>query len=222
MKLLLHAFCKKNSYPIWFLTYGFLTIIFLISGCTKDETTTTIKGKIIDDASKLALEQVSTWIIADDYESQKSYSDTCFTDFKGEYNLSVTGNSINAASMYVYKPGYVFMRFNIIPGSNLNKDITLLPYDSYVTFKISNKSNVYSYIYGRYWAKVGYHQFMSSIKDPINVPMGTVYKESRVVPGDNYIYFTWDYFFYPSDKKFPNLDSIWVPRGDTVTYNITM
>lgn len=42
MKLLLYGFFTKVCNPIVYLTFGFLTILLLISGCTKDKTTTTI------------------------------------------------------------------------------------------------------------------------------------------------------------------------------------
>lgn len=124
--------------------------------------------------------------------------------------------------MYLYKAGYVSLEYDILPGSTVTKNIKLSPLDSHITFKISNKLGKTNYIFGSYWSSALYYQFMSAFKDPIPVPMGTVYKETRLIPGNTNIYISWDYSSYPSDKYFPHLDSIYVLRGDTVTYNITM
>ena len=222
MKLFLNAFCKRVCYPIWFLPNGFLTIIFLFSGCTKDESTTTISGTITEEVHNQPLEHVSTWLIATDYETEKTYSDTAFTDENGRYSLSITGCSIDEINLYINKNGYVFLANDIIAGSNLTKDFKLSPFDSYITFKIANKLGKANFIYGSFWNAALGHQFLSSTYTYIQVPMGNVYKETRLIPGDTFIKVTWDYDFYVSTKYFPHIDSIYVPRGDTVTYNITM
>ncbi len=222
MKLFLNACCKKVIKPIGFLTFGFLIILLLISGCTKDETTTSITGTITEEVNNQPMEHVSTWLIATDYETEKTYSDTAFTDENGRYSLSVTGCSIDEINLYINKNGYVFLANNIIAGSNLTKDFKLSPFDSHITFKIANKLSKANYLFGAYWSPVLKHQFMSATYEYIPVPMGNIYKETRLILGDTYIYVTWDYKSYATDTFYPHIDSIYVPRGDTVTYNITM
>ncbi len=203
-----------------------LNIVFLICinclSCTKDETTTSITGTITEEVHNQPMDHVSTWLIATDYETEKTYADTAFTDENGHYSLTVTGCSIDEINLYINKNGYVFLSNEIIAGSNLTKNFKLSPFDSYITFKIANKLGKDDSIYGSYWNSVLMHQFLSSTYNFIPVPIGKVYKETRLIPGDTFIKVTWDYKFYSSDVFFPNLDSIYVPRGDTVTYNITM
>jgi hypothetical protein len=203
------------------ISYLILLVVFNLYACRKNKTTTTITGKIIDEVNKQAVQDVSTWLISNDYDTNNSFSDTCFTDAHGLFTLSATGSDLDATNLYIYKPGYVFLDFDIVSGSNLTKNISLSPYDSYITFKIGNKS-MYNFIFGTFWSRVGKHEFMSKSVSPIPVPNGTIYEETRSIPGDTYIYVTWDYHNFASDTFFPNLDSIWVPRGDTVIYSITM
>lgn len=222
MILFLNGFCKKVINPIGSLTFGFLIIIFLIPGCTKEETTTTITGTITEEVHNQPIEHVATWLIATDYETENTYADTAFTDVNGNYSLSVTGCDIDEIKLYINKNAYVFLDYDIIPGSNLIKDFKLSPLDSYISFKIANKLGKANFIYGSFWNAALGHQFLSSIYTYIPVPMGNVYKETRLIPGDTFIKVTWDYNFYVSSKYFPHIDSIYVPRGDSVTYSITM
>ena len=106
-------------------------------------------------------------------------------------------------------------------GSSSIQNFTLAPYDAWIRFKVANKLNVQSAIYGVFWNEF----FGSSALNPIFVKPAKFETVIGNVTGGTPVYIAWDYNFIslypPYPNPLPHLDTIIVPRGDTLDYSIT-
>lgn len=195
-----------------------LSIFILYLFACGDKSTTIVKGTVINDITGNPIPNINVVLMGDTYSYPyvDVYSSD-ITDKDGKYYVSVTGNDISHASLYIYNynSNYVDFSAGVPVDEKTTKNIFLSPFDSYLTFKIKNDQMINDSIYGEYRFIKANHSW--SITDP--VPFGTEYIKGHRVTGNNYIYINWG--LSPNDYKL-HKDSIYVNSGDSVVYNITM
>ena len=198
----------------------------LMNACEEDEYTTTVTGVVTDDSTGKPIAGAYLVLIHRYYKDGMTllYNSNTTSDENGEYMLSLTSKGKATASMKVRNQDYTNELRYLDVGSSTIQNFTLAPYDAWIRFKVANKLNVQSAIYGVFWNEFfGYD--ISQYKDPLPVSPGTLYTETRKVTGGTPVYIAWDYNFIslypPYPNPLPHLDTIIVPRGDTMDYSIT-
>ncbi len=204
----------------------FLVSSMLMCACGEDEYTTTVTGVVTDDSTGKPLAGAKVILTHEGYKDGMTlyYNSYDITDENGEYMLSLTSKGKAIAAMKAKFQGYTNELRYLDLGSSSIQNFTLAPYDAWIRFKVANKLNVQSAIYGVFWNDFfGYD--ISQYKDPLPVSPGTLYTETRKVTGGTPVYIAWDYNFIslypPYPNPLPHLDTIIVPRGDTLDYSIT-
>ncbi len=200
----------------------FVLILLLSISCSKKETTSKINGIVTNLATGLPEAKVFMELVADDYLDHYVF-DTISTNSNGEYSLSVTGKDVEEVTLYANKKGFASYTFNKVPIDQSNyKNISLSPLDSYIRFHLVNKLNYDDSFFGVYWSNTLKRQRISPNTTYIYCDKGKTFDITRPCTGDNFIKVTWNYFEFDSSYLYPHLDSIYVNRGDTAVYIITM
>jgi hypothetical protein len=208
--------------------FSFVFIIIFTSACGPKKVRTAATGRVLDDETGLPLidADVSLAAAGRDKAGMMDIPFVAFTktDQNGEYDLYVDAIDPYYGGLAVSKKGYTTIKRYLDLGSSSIQNFTLAPYDAWIRFKVANKLNVQSAIYGVFWNEFfGYD--ISQYKDPLPVSPGTLYTETRKVTGGTPVYIAWDYNFIslypPYPNPLPHLDTIIVPRGDTMDYSIT-
>jgi len=197
----------------------------LMNACEEDEYTTTVTGVVTDDSTGKPIAGAYLVLIHRYYKDGMTllYNSNTTSDENGEYMLSLTSKGKATASMKVRNQDYTNELRYLDVGSSTIQNFTLAPYDAWIRFKIANKLGVQSGVYASYWNEF----FGYSIAPPgsTDIPFGNLYTEIVKVTGGTPVYIAWDYNFIsvypPYPNPLPHLDTIIVPRGDTMDYSIT-
>ncbi len=201
----------------------FLVSSMLMNACGEDEYTTTVTGVVTDDSTGKPLAGAYLVLIHRYYKDGMTllYNSNTTSDENGEYMLSLTSKGKATASMKVRNQDYTNELRYLDVGSSTIQNFTLAPYDAWIRFKVANKLNVQSAIYGVFWNEF----FGSSALNPIIVEPAKLVTVIGNVTGGTPVYFAWDYYkisvYTPYPNPLPHLDTIIVPRGDTLDYSIT-
>ncbi len=207
--------------------FSFVFIIIFTSACGPKKVRTAATGRVLDDETGLPLidADVSLAAAGRDKAGMMDIPFVAFTktDQNGEYDLYVDAIDPYYGGLAVSKKGYTTIKRYLDLGSSSIQNFTLAPYDAWIRFKIANKLGVQSGVYASYWNEF----FGYSIAPPgsTDIPFGNLYTEIVKVTGGTPVYIAWDYDFIsvypPYPNPLPHLDTIIVPRGDTVDYSIT-
>ena len=211
--------------------YCIVAIIYisiLSTACGSKEVRTSAAGNVLDDATGMPLvgADVSLGAAGRDEANLNDipYVSYTQTDQNGDYDLFVDAKDPYYAGVAVSKQGFTTIKRYVDIGSATVQNFTLAPYDAWIRFKVANKLGLDTSIYGAFWNDFfGFD--ISQFKSPIPVSPGTLYSEIRNVTGGTPLYIVWDYhdfnIYVPYPNPLPHLDTIIVPRGDTLDYLIT-
>ena len=200
-------------------------ISILSTACGSKEVRTSAAGNVLDDATGMPLvgADVSLGAAGRDEANLNDipYVSYTQTDQNGDYDLFVDAKDPYYAGVAVSKQGYTTIKRYVDIGSATVQNFTLAPYDAWVRFKVANKLGKGTYLFGVYWNEF----FGPSTLYPIKIEPAQFKIVVDKVPGGIPIFVAWDYqTFYTSYKHpfpYPHLDTIIVPRGDTLDYLIT-
>ena len=205
--------------------FSFVFIIIFTSACGPKKVRTAATGRVLDDETGLPLidADVSLAAAGRDKAGMMDIPFVAFTktDQNGEYDLYVDAIDPYYGGLAVSKKGYTTIKRYLDLGSSSIQNFTLAPYDAWIRFKVANELNVQSAIYGVFWNEF----FGSSALNPIFVKPAKFETVIGNVTGGTPVYIAWDYNFIslypPYPNPLPHLDTIIVPRGDTMDYSIS-
>jgi hypothetical protein len=197
----------------------------MLSACGDREYTTSVTGVIMDDSTGKPLAGALVLLTHEYYKDGMTmyYNSNTTSDANGEYMISLSSRGKATAAMKAKYQDYTNELRYLDVGSSTIQNFTLAPYDAWIRFKIANKLGVQSGVYASYWNEF----FGYSIAPPgsTDIPFGNLYTEIVKVTGGTPVYIAWDYNFIsvypPYPNPLPHLDTIIVPRGDTLDYSIT-
>jgi hypothetical protein len=201
----------------------FLVSSMLMNACGEDEYTTTVTGVVTDDSTGKPLAGAKVILTHEGYKDGMTlyYNSYDITDENGEYMLSLTSKGKAIAAMKAKFQSYTNELRYLDLGSSSIQNFTLAPYDAWIRFKVANKLGKDNSIYGVFWNEF----FGSSALNPIIVEPAKLVTVIGNVTGGTPVFFAWDYYkisvYTPYPNPLPHLDTIIVPRGDTLDYSIT-
>ena len=195
----------------------------MLSACGDREYTTSVTGVIMDDSTGKPLAGALVLLTHEYYKDGMTmyYNSNTTSDANGEYMISLSSRGKATAAMKAKYQDYTNELRYLDVGSSTIQNFTLAPYDAWIRFKVANKLGKDNSIYGVFWNEF----FGSSALNPIIVEPAKLVTVIGNVTGGTPVYFAWDYYkisvYTPYPNPLPHLDTIIVPRGDTLDYSIT-
>lgn len=203
-----------------------LVLIFFLSGCSKDDPPTIIKGKVTDRKTGSAIEEAQFRIdISTGVNS--TTSEYFYTDSKGEFNYTLENLGSIIGSSGVFKPGYVGKtQLDLQTGKENVLNISLLPADAFLKVIVSNESGdprpiylqIVNPVIGAESNRPPYYLY---VKDyPITLSKNEVHEEIFDLP-ESTTYLYWDFHLLDPTKSASFQDSVTVSSNDTINFKIT-